>query len=503
MPVKVTRAGFESYWVNRHRRQRRLAREAASGVLRTVPDTADSFYVVVPSDLDVGEYDAIHLQRGIGGGGVTDLGVKWPEWRVTGRSRLSGADGDVDTPVAVFTDDVGAQDLVANNGSVYMGSFHGLGAAGALNSETLDMDGEAFDPTVATTGAVLTIRNSTTASDGTNSLTRDMTTVIGDDGAVRYRINSHSVVGSLPLVYLGMLIGTGSFNRADILEAGSEAWHVGPELSLSQIVAGRVLPNAVSTGIRLVDLADGRAVSIKGSAIANLANYTQGELLRDNSSADRLKAYFGRFSSAAAIDGAEWETNAQILDENPSWADSNLFTNGDFATGDLTGWTKQTGATLPTIVSGAMRQVREAAANHRMRQTASFAAALTDVWAYRVDRLSLSGGTAPTVRVSTSTALSFVGAMVDRQLTADAQWVFYFKPTVTPIYAGIEHSLGASAETLDTDNYWLSNLNGAEGVRGASPGAALLAWDDADGVEQYIQWDNSAGLPQYLEWDID
>lgn len=449
---KVVQAAMEYYG----RKRQRALLEGVGGILRTVPDTADSFYVVVRNAY--GSADAIHFQRNVGGGGGGDLGSMWPEWRVTGRARLASFGSNPASPSVTFTSDTGAQEIVANNGTKYMGSYHGLGAGGALNSETLTLDGATFDPTTARTGNLFALRNSTIATDGTNSFTRDLTTTIGATAGVHYKINSISTGGTIPLIYLGMLIGTGAFDEADIQVVTDGAWLPLPPLGTSLDVFGRIFSAVVLKGLRLRDTATGSAVSLVGSAISGLANYVQSELLRDTSGVDRLKGYFGRFTSVSTLADAEWETNAAIVATGSQIVASNQFTNGDFATGDFTGWTRQTGATAPTVVSGAMRQVREVAANHRMRQTNGIAAALSDVWAYRLDQGALSGGAAPWARVSTANTLSFSGAMVDRQ-TSTGRWLFVFVPTVTTLWAGIEHSLGAAADTLDTDNYGLWKLN--------------------------------------------
>lgn len=40
---------------------------------------------------------------------------------------------------------------------------------------------------------------------------------------------------------------------------------------------------------------------------------------------------------------------------------------------------------------------------------------------------------------------------------------------------------------------------------GAGPvpdsGAALIAWDDDNSVQQLLQWDDANSAPQFLEWD--
>jgi hypothetical protein len=427
----------------------------AGEVLRTVPDTSDSFYVVVRTP--DGDADAVHFERDVGSGGVGDLGNKWPEWRVTGRARLASFASDPTAPSVTFTTDPGAQDIVAtSNGTVFMGSFHGLGAAGALNSETLLLDGETFDPTTVRTGNLLSVQNSTTASDGTNSFTRDLTTTIGASGGVHYKINSISKGGTISFVYLGMVIGTGAYDEADVQLTEGGAWKPLPALGTSQAVTGQIFSAVAIKGIRLRDTATGRAVQIVGSGISALANYVRSELLRLTAT-NRLKGYFGRFSDVAALANAEWETNASVEDTG-SLEGTNLMANGGFASGDFTGWTKASGAGNATIVSGAMRQTREAAANHRMRQTSVITAAVNDILAYRMDTVAVSAGTLPIARVATANTLSSVGAMVN-QTTVLGRNLFVFVASVTTIWPGDEYSAGTAGQTADTDNFALMKLN--------------------------------------------
>jgi hypothetical protein len=442
---------YQAFWVNRQRRKKRTGT-----LLRTVPDTDDSFYVVVRT-LDDADADAVHFERNVGSGGVGDLGSQWPEWRVTGRARLDDATSDPTSPSVTFTDDPGAQDIVAtSNGTVFMGSFHGLGAAGALNSETLLIDGTTFDPATAVSGSEFSLQNSTTASDGTNSFTRDLVTTIGASGGVHYSINSISKVGTISFAYLGMVIGSGAFDEADVQLTDGGAWKPLPALGVSQAVTAQLKLEAAIKGIRLRDTATGRAVQVTGSGIPAVANYLRAELARTLAT-DRLKGYFGRFTDISALAGAEWETNAAIVDTG-SLEGTNLMTNGGFATGDLTGWTKASGAGTATIVSGAMRQVREAAANHRMRQTNVITAVVDDILAFRMDTVAVSAGVLPIARVANANTLSSTGAMINLT-TVLGRNLYVFAATATTIWPGDEYSAGTAGQTADTDNYALMKLN--------------------------------------------
>jgi hypothetical protein len=424
-------------------------------VLRTVPDTADSFYVVVRKP--DGAVDAVHFERNVGSGGAGDLGVQWPEQRYTGRSGLASFTSDPTSPSVTFTDDPGAQDFVAtSNGTVFMGSFHGLGAAGALNSETLLLDGVPFDPTTARTGNLLSIQNSTTASDGTNSFTRDMTMTVGASGGVHYKINSISKAGTISFVYLGMVIGSGAYDEADVQLTDGGAWKPLPALGTSQAVTGQLFSGAAIKGMRLRDTSTGRAVQVTGSAVPALANYVRAELARVTAT-DRLKGYFGRFSDVSSLANAEWESNASIV-ATGSLEGTNLFTNGDFASGDLTGWTKASGAGTATVVGGVMNQVREAAANHRMRKSTVVTAVVDDVFAFRMDTNAVSAGAFPIARVANANSLTATGAMVN-QTTVLGRNLYVFVANVTTLWPGDEFSAGSAGQTADTDNYALMKLN--------------------------------------------
>ncbi len=440
---------------NSFRRRLILAPGKSGNAFRTVPDTADSFYVVAHSP--DGGYDAVHFQRNVGSGGAGDLGVKWPEWRVTGRARLATFLSNPTAPSVVFANDTGAQDIVATpNGTVFMGSFHGLGAGGALNSETLTLDGAVFDPTTARIGNLLTLRNSTTATNGVDSFTRDLTTTVNQNGGVHYKINSISKGGTISFVYLGMLIGTGAYDEADVQLTDGGLWKPLPALGTAKAVTAQLFSTALIKGMRLRDTSTGRAVQVAGSGIPSLANYVRAEMARVTAN-DRLKAYFGRFTDVSSLAGAEWESNASIVTAG-SLAPANLMTNGDFASGDLTGWTKASGAGTATVVGGVMDQVREAAANHRMRQTNVINAAVNDVLAFRMDTDAVSAGAFPIARVANSNSLSSAGAMVN-QTTVLGRNLYVFVADVTTIWPGDEFSAGSAGQTADTDNYALSKIN--------------------------------------------
>lgn len=422
--------------------------------LRVQPATADMFYLV-SRNVD-GSGDVARFQRNTGAAADSNnAGGKWPEWRVTGRSRIAGFAGDAASPTITFSDDAGAHGIVAaNSGQKFFGEFHGLGSAGSLNSETLTMGGVAFDPTSdAATGNDFELRNSTTATDGTTIFTRDLSTTINAAGGIHQKINSISGT-AVSFVFAGMAIGTGAFDEVDVQITPGGPWITLPPLGTT---AARMYDTTAATvGMRLRDTATGRYVTLVGAALVVLANYVRSEAQRVTGT-DRLKGYLSRFSSVAALAGAEWDADVGIDVTGSQFAGSNLLSNGNFATGDLTGWTKVQGAGNATVVSGAMRQVREAALGHRMRQTAGNVVTVADIMAMQVDMISNSAGLTPAARVANSVSMSATGAMVNQNMVVGRN-LFLFKPNTTTIYVGDEYLSGTASETTDTDNYALYDI---------------------------------------------
>jgi hypothetical protein len=419
--------------------------------LRTVPGT-DQFHIVVRNP--DGSGDVIRMERNIGGqASSSNVGEKWPEWRYTGRWRVPTFTSPVGAQSVVFFEDRGAQDIVASNASgKFFGSFHGLGAAGALNSETLTMDGVAFDPTVATNGNTFSLRNTTTATDGTTTFTRDLTTTIDASGAVAYTLNSVSGT-AVSYYYAGMLTGSGSFSEFDVQMAVDGSWFTAPPMGLSPNNS-YTLPTVAAKGFRSRNTTTGAAVTITSPNISGAANYVRSETERTNVN-DRQKVYFGRFTDAAAMAGLTWVESASVGAAGTQFAKTNQLTNGDFATGDLTGWTRQNGTTDPTVVGGAMRMVREAGAL-RMRQTNPVNLTAGQLIAFQMDLLALSGGGSPIARVGNSTALSSAGALVSQQMSGIARNTFLTVASgVTTAYAGTELAAGTLGQTADVDNFGL------------------------------------------------
>jgi len=422
--------------------------------LRTVPDTADRFYIV--SRNPDGTAVSTRIERNVGGpANASNVGVQWPEWRTTGQAGIASFDANPASPVIDFSLDNGAHDTVAGTGSggKYFGSYHGLGAAGSLISETLLLDGVPFDPTVAATGNVLEIRNETNAVEGANFYRRDLSTYFTASGSIRFLIHSASQSG-MGIVYTGMLIAQGLYDEGDILQSDGATWAAVPTLGL-RAYQGEVLPSTEARGFRFRDTATGRLVTVLCGGALSLASAARGEFVR-SLDVYRSKGYFCNFRNTDGLAGFEWTIAPSVVTGVQPFNKPNLLVNGDFGTGNFTGWTKVFGTNDPTLVNGMMRQVRETG-NVRMRQTAAITAAAADLMAYELDSV-LSGGSGCRARVALTTSLSNVDARVDREITT-SHYISVFRAGATTLYVGDSMNPGAQPDTLDTDNYALYRLS--------------------------------------------
>lgn len=297
--------------------------QGVGGSIRLVPSSANIFYLVTRgSD---GVVRGIRFQRNSGAAADSvNLGVQWPEWRVTGETILASMTSDPTSPQTTFTDDGGAQDVVAVNGSgKYFGSVHGLGAGGALNSETLLINGVTADPTVARYGNSFELTNSTTATDGTSTITRSLTTTINVNGGLHYKLNSISIT-SMAAAYVGMAIGSGTDFTEDDLKLGT-AWNTAP--------LGSGACYGYLDGVnahRMRDPLTGRYISIVG-AMKGLAGFSRSEVSKI--AGTRTKAYLSLFTSVAALANAEWDLDWGIMATGSISPGSNLLPNTDWTTG--------------------------------------------------------------------------------------------------------------------------------------------------------------------------
>ncbi|ADM09430.1 hypothetical protein PB2503_06822 [Parvularcula bermudensis HTCC2503] len=114
---------------------------------------------------------AIRFERDAGGADPIDIGPPYEPWRRTGEFEFASIDfvPNEDEPVFTFSNDLGAQDyaLQINGSYVFGGSYHG---GESIETETVRVDGEAVDPTLAHYGASLEIDRRSTVEYGPDQL---------------------------------------------------------------------------------------------------------------------------------------------------------------------------------------------------------------------------------------------------------------------------------------------------------------------------------------------
>jgi hypothetical protein len=411
----------------------------AGAALRSVPDTADRFYLVARgADARI---RAIRFQRNVGAAADSaNLGVKWPEWRVTGTYILAAFDDAPTSPIATITSDIGAFDLIGNVAGKSFGSYHGLGSAGGLDAETLSIDGLPFDPTTAVRGHRFELVNTVTASDGTNMFTRQLKVTVNANAELDFELMGFTQSGTLTYVRLGMPNGQGSnFTEAD-LRVGS-GWTVA----------------ALGTGSCQCVLRGVRAIRVREPSTGNYlvaeagfperTGFAYAEIFRDIPNS-RTRVYLGRFTGYGGLAGATWRISWGIGAAGAVAPPANMVTNGDFAGGTLTGWSLRFGASGASVVSGAMRQLREAIV-HRMGQTNAFALDTGRFYLFGADVLA---GSSVDLRVATSPTLN-TNTLAVLMPSAPGRLIATYKPDFASMYLGNQFGSGTPGEVLDTDNY--------------------------------------------------
>lgn len=303
--------------------------------VRTVPATADRHYVVVREN---GMTKSYRLERNLGASATSsDLGGIHPEWRKTGEGYLPSFGANPATQTIWIGDEVGAFDMVGRDSSgKNFGSYHGLGTGGSKPSETLQMDGVNVDPTVASFGNSYVVRNTTIATDGVATLTRDMSVTFSAN-TCKYTIHSISQSG-LVLFYFGMPIATGN-NYSELWAKTGTGWTI-LDLGTSGDGAQAYLSNVKA--IRMRDPATGYYSEASG-VLPTLANFVQCRTDKQPQNG-RTKTYLAQFSDVTSLSNAEFFFSVGAsIPGNTSLA-SNLISDPNW----VTNWTNHatTGGTI-------------------------------------------------------------------------------------------------------------------------------------------------------------
>jgi hypothetical protein len=318
------------------------AKAAPSGpAVRVVPDTANSFYVMGRSAR--GTAFAYHFIRNVGGNSATDQGGSWPNWRYVGNAEFASmsAAPASDAPLRAFSNDTGAQDyafVLPTSAAKFSGSYHGVGASGSLNAETLKIDGVNFDPTSSTaTGSQIVMTHGVTISDGTSTVTVAGFTVTIDATGINFNSGTISSTAVLATAYVGMSIATGAFDEATFTLVSGDVEYKVPVSTGTKTYGRTFLQKANMVSLRKTS--DGLTVRLATNA-PTVSNYRRTSMVRDGV-INRTKIYCDVGNSAGAfgsVSGIAWSQAYELGAAGFSTLAANLITNGAF-NADITGWT--------------------------------------------------------------------------------------------------------------------------------------------------------------------
>lgn len=265
--------------------------------IRSVPGATNRTFFVVHK---LGSTNYVYrFTNEDGGAGATDLGVKWLGWRLNGAGTIASFEGDPKTQSNFRLDTEGASGFVARApGTIFGHEWHGLGAAGSMASETVSMGSDPYNPTTSERrGNAWSVRNTVTASDGTNTLTRDMSWAVEPTGGIRPTL--HSVSGSgFTLAYFGMPVGSSTaYDTLDIIYSSGGPWITGVPLGSTD---AKIFLEK-SRGVRARD-ASGNFVSFVGN-LPDIAGF--GECRTDKEVVNtKTKTYMSSWANPNNAAGA-------------------------------------------------------------------------------------------------------------------------------------------------------------------------------------------------------
>lgn len=430
------------------------ARNLTVGPLRQriVPDTANSFHVVAKNDR--GTAFAHHFIRNVGGADSMDTGAPYAPWRYVGTAELATFDASpTDSTRFIYSDDTGAQDYAhkfAVNG-LYGGSYHG---GETLLSETVQMDGVAVDPMVASSGSQVTVSHGSTVTSGGNGYTIDFTvTVRSADGSLAFHMPAVASSASFNQVFSGMVIASGGYDEVVFALQGG-----GASIAAPVPVGTTYLGNARDATLR--DSGNGRSIRVS-SNIPSQAGFRRTKIVRA-AGLNRTKLYF---EGAAGVLGTKvnliWTVHFDVGPAGASGFGANLLSNGNFAS-DLAGWTAtQNPSGVAWAAPGVMRFTRSASAEARALQPvttqvgAVYLLSATETTSPGAGQGAASLGLTSASNGSVSTPAPALAPGVPNDAGYNAHVVI---ATLTTHYAMAVQTLGAAGQTSDFDDFSLIKL---------------------------------------------
>lgn len=327
--------------------------------LRVVADTSNSFYVMARNAR--GTAFAYHFIRNVGGNTATDLGGSWPNWRYAGSAEfLNVLMAPTGTPLRTFSNDTGAQDyafVLPTSAGKFAGSYHGVGAGGSLNAETLTIDGQSFDPTSsAARGSQIALSHGVTITDGSSTVTVTGFTVTISAGGIVFDPGTISSSAVLATAFVGMGIANGAYDEGTFtLTSGGTEYKV--PISTGTTTYGRTYMQKANM-VSLRKTSDGLTVRFAHGGTA-LAGYRRTSVVRDTA-LNRAKFYFDFGNSGGAfgsLSGFTWSQTYELGAAGATSFAANMITNGTFAA-NIANWTTTSGSVVWN--AGTLREARSA-----------------------------------------------------------------------------------------------------------------------------------------------
>lgn len=295
---------------------------------RLVPVDGNTFYII-SEHATLGAI-AFRFQRNNAGDSSTpagSIGPPFEPWRHTGTYELSSISSNPANPLATFSEDILPQDyfMKRTTGLLLGGSYHG---GEVVNSSSITKDFVPVDISVETYGIDFKIDYVSTITWASGFATVDSSTEINANGQLINTMTFYCPYGLTEPV-LGTVIGSG-----DYVEAGF-VW--GSATGTVPLLEGKTLLGK-STQVTLRNPTTGQKITID-SNLPGMTSYSSTFVMRETSpSHSRVRFQFanGTLGTRSGIVTTHTYENGAT---GATSFGSNLISNGDFSTGDLTAWT--------------------------------------------------------------------------------------------------------------------------------------------------------------------
>lgn len=417
---------------------------AAAASLKVVPIDANNAYVIMPNTATGGAI-RYHLGRNQGSAADgADLGTLSPAWRVQGVADMASSASDPNSPLGIWSEDVGNQHYAFNFNGPFGGGYHGIGSTGSV-VQSVTVNGVVVDLTIAGTYAgPLAITSTETIAFAGNTIVAPLTTTIGLDGTYSYTFGDCTQTAALSYFYAGMNIGSGNYSEADVL--------IGGTLYRMPAVSDRgVVP--ASTRVRMRNIDDGRTIDYVSNA-PSIGGFSRKEVDR-YAGLNRTKTYDRFTGNVNQLAGLTVTMTFGRGTAGATTFAANLITNGSF-TADVSGWTQTSGTA--TWVSGKAQQTSSATVQQKLTQLVSG----LDTTAPYLVTVNADSAVATTVAyaLGINTNGSTSGANVNQSTVVGINSVM-FTPTQAQLQMILLELTGAAGVVVNWDDVSLIKLAAA------------------------------------------